>query len=264
MTSDVHAVMRDYIRTLSSRAWESLRHSQNLQPPFIDERGLRLGRPRLQLWRDASGFHDGEPHTLTVFQPFNPIAAPLLRKGVWKRSEDQRPLYEFYEQRTRAELPEPWPTFDVQDKAIDRSAFEALLDEALRLRIPVAWPWQADRDELTSDVGMEGFEYFDLAEPQASVRCAWSVALPPEWQPAFGSEDGDVVSATNLSDNDLRPDVESGCSPGCRKDSHSVTTTVAKRHEHDSELRRIIDRWPRLSTSVRVALLAIVDAVALN
>ena len=29
---------------------------------------------------------------------------------------------------------------------------------------------------------MVGFEYFDLAEPQASLRCAWSVDLPPEWQ----------------------------------------------------------------------------------
>jgi hypothetical protein len=182
MTIDRHARIRKYVGILSSKAWDNLRNSQYLRPPLIDSRGMRFGRPKLLLWRDAAGFHDYEPHTLTVFQPFDDIS-PLARKAVWKQSDDLRPLQEFAEGKKQESLPEPLPTIEVYDKTIDGSRFDALLDEAVGLRIPVVWPWPKDRDSLTTDVGMVGFEFYDLAEPPARVRCAWSVDLPPEWQP---------------------------------------------------------------------------------
>ena len=177
-----HARIREYIGTLSSKAWDNLRNSQYLQPPLIDSRGMRFGRPKLQLWGDAAGFHDYEPHTLTVFQPFDDVS-PLVRKAVWKESDDLRLLRALVEGKTPENLPEPMPTFEVCDKIIDGSRFEVLLNDAVGLRIPVVWAWPTDRDSLTTDVGMVGFEFFDLPEPQARIRCAWSVDLPPEWEP---------------------------------------------------------------------------------
>lgn len=66
---------------------------------------------------------------------------------------------------------------------MESSEFEALLNQASDLRIPIAWSWPSDRYSVTTDVGMVGFEFVDIAEPQASLRCGWSMDLPPEWKP---------------------------------------------------------------------------------
>jgi hypothetical protein len=136
------------------------------------------------LWRTAEGFHDYEPETLTVFQPFDD-KEPLVRKAVWNRTEDQKPLHRFADGKALHDLPDPLPTIEVRDARIDTSAFETLLSQASKLRIPIVWPWPKDRDSVTTDVGMIGFEFFDIAEPQASLRCGWSMDLPPEWEPVM-------------------------------------------------------------------------------
>ena len=69
------------------------------------------------------------------------------------------------------------------DIEIDSTEFEARLAECFELRIPIVWPWPKDKESLTTDVGLLGFEYFDIAEPQASIRLAWSMDLPPDWEP---------------------------------------------------------------------------------
>lgn len=94
-----------------------------------------------------------------------------------------RPLHKFVEGAKLDDLPEPSPTIRVDVKSIDGCRFEALLDEAAALRIPVTWPWPKDRWRVTTDVGVVGFEFFDYAEPQARVRCSWAIDLPPGWQP---------------------------------------------------------------------------------
>lgn len=133
-------------------------------------------------WRTAEGFHDDEPETLTVFQPFE-SEAPIVRKATWKRSVDQRSHHRLLDGRASDDLNSQCPTIVVRDERIDSTGFEDILDQATSLRISIVWPWPKDKESLTTDVGMVGFEFFDLAEPQASLRCAWSVDLPPEWEP---------------------------------------------------------------------------------
>lgn len=181
MSEDLHPVMREFNKALSSRAWDELRNSQYVEPCLTDENGLRLGRRRLMLWISPSGFSEDKPHTLTVFQPFEETRA-LLRKAVWDTSVYSQILSEF-ENGKRAMLPEPRPTIRVSDTTINPEEFEARLAEGFELRIPILWPWPKDRDCLTTDVGLIGFEFFDIAEPQASLRCGWSMDLPPEWEP---------------------------------------------------------------------------------
>ncbi len=175
------ALMREYNKALSSRAWQDLRNSQYIEPSLIDEHGLRIGRPQLSLWTSPSGFCDDEPHTLTVFQPFKK-APPLLRKAEWKLSIDLQPLHKL-ESGELNSLPDPKPTINVVDTTIDGADFEGLLAQAFDLQLPIAWPWPKDRASVTTDVGTVGFEFYDIAEPQASIRCAWSIDLPPNWQP---------------------------------------------------------------------------------
>lgn len=174
--------MRDYVRALSNNAWDGLRNSAYLNPQLIDERGLRFGRRKLLLWRTADGFYDYEPETITVFQPFKD-EAPLVRKAVWNRSEDQKLLRKFAEGQATAKFPAPTPTIEVRDARLDPDEFDALLKRATELRIPIVWTWAKERDSVTEDVGMVGFEFYDIAEPQASLRCAWSADLPLEWEP---------------------------------------------------------------------------------
>lgn len=174
--------MRNTIRTLSIRAWDALRNSEYAEPRLIDAQGRRFGRRRLMFWRTAEGFHDDEPETLTVFQPFE-SEAPIVRKATWKRSVDQRSHHRLLDGRASDDLNSQCPTIVVRDERIDSTGFEDILDQATSLRISIVWPWPKDKESLTTDVGMVGFEFFDLAEPQASLRCAWSVDLPPEWEP---------------------------------------------------------------------------------
>jgi hypothetical protein len=134
------------------------------------------------LWRTAEGFHDYEPETLTVFHPFEE-EPPLVRRAIWNRSEDQKPIHKLVDGKATDDLPDPSPTIVVRDARIDSAEFDGALDQAKDLRIPIVWPWPKDRDSVTTDVGMIGFEFFDIAEPQASLRCGWSMDLPPEWEP---------------------------------------------------------------------------------
>lgn len=181
---DPHAGIREYNRTLSSRAWDTLRNSEYAAPKLIDDRGLRFGRKRLMLWRTAEGFHDYEPETLTVFHPFKE-EPPLVRRAIWNRSEDQKPIHKFIDGKAADDLPNPRPTIVVRDTRIDSAEFEVNVGQAANLRIPIVWPWSKDRDSVTTDVGMIGFEFFDIAEPQASLRCGWSMDVPPEWEPVM-------------------------------------------------------------------------------
>ncbi len=182
MNRDTLSKMRKLVKALTFEARHGLRYSEYVKPPLIDSQGYRFGRPRLLLWQDAEGFSDDEPQSLTVFQPFRNVA-PLVRKTVWKRSVDMRPLQEVAEARSSQQPLESQPTFEVSDRRIDGLQFEALLNDATGLRIPVVWAWPKDLDGLTEDVGMVGFEYFDQREPQARVQCCWSMDLPPEWEP---------------------------------------------------------------------------------
>lgn len=43
MTGDPHARLRQYVKTLSSKAWDDLRSRQDLEPALIDSRGCVLG-----------------------------------------------------------------------------------------------------------------------------------------------------------------------------------------------------------------------------
>ena len=182
MTDEILARLQEYNRAISIDAKDRLRHSQNLQPLLIDSRGLRLGQPKLRLWRDGADFNDYDPQTLTVFEPFDD-QAPLLRKAVWKFSVDTEATRECYEGRLLETLPKPIPTFEVQDRRIDRSRFEALLEEACEWRLPVVWPWHMEQDAVTSGSRTVGFQFYSKPQPQASVQCSWSVDLPPEWEP---------------------------------------------------------------------------------
>ncbi|TWT57124.1 hypothetical protein KOR42_04820 [Thalassoglobus neptunius] len=177
-----HLDLRNHIRTLSSLAWDSLNNSEFLKPGLIDERGLRFGRPRL--WRTADGFHDYEPETLTIFQPFKD-ESPLIRKAIWNRSADMKRVFEISEDQHSHTAFNPVPTITIQDASIEKDGFEAILVQANEIRLPLMWPWSNHRDNLTEDVGKVGMEVFDIAQPQASLRLEWSAEPPPEWKPAL-------------------------------------------------------------------------------
>lgn len=181
MASDPLATVREAISLMYQKAWGGLMRSEHLDPPLQDKQGLRHGRPQLLLWRDAEGFHDYEPHSLTVFQPFEKTP-PMVREATWQRSADMDSVAD-RQKRSARELRPLTPTWTVRDAVIDRTAYEAILQPAFSLSVPIAWPWPSDRDSLTTDAGAIGFEFFDLAEPQASIRCKWSVDLPPGWEP---------------------------------------------------------------------------------
>jgi hypothetical protein len=180
MSSEQRARLPRYANTLASKAWHWLEHSMFVPPALVDERGLRLGLPRVRLWRDASGFCDIEPYSLTVFHPLDKDAALLLRKAEWKRSHDLQYLRAAVDEMTTEERD---PTIEVRDVSLDTKECEAMLEKGMALKIPVVWPWADERWSVTEDAGMVGFEVFDLAQPQARVRLSWFVDVPSEWQP---------------------------------------------------------------------------------
>lgn len=179
MPSDHGAELPIYVTTLAIKAWHWLNNPMLVEPALVDQRGLRLGLQRIRLWSDTSGFCDIEPQTLTVFYPFDETCAPILRKAEWQRSKDL--------QRVPATIEiggkDIDPTIIIQDVRLDKTRLEEILQAAMSLRMSLCWPWQEDRRSITSDVGTVGFEVFDLSEPQARLRLAWSSDVPPGWAP---------------------------------------------------------------------------------
>jgi len=66
---------------------------------------------------------------------------------------------------------------------LDAIRLQSFFDRAAELAIPIAWRWQKHYASVTTDTGHVGFEFFDQSEPQASIRCSWSVDTPPGWEP---------------------------------------------------------------------------------
>jgi hypothetical protein len=48
--------------------------------------------------------------------------------------------------------------------------------------------------------------------------------------------------------------------PCCAADPSSARSTISSKNEIDPELRRLLDAWPSLSTPIRAAILALIEA----
>src|SRR5262245_44792111 len=90
MSCDDEAQLRKRVAHLWGEASHFLEGSMYIAPRLMDEHGGRRGIPRIRLWRNAGGFCEFGPCSITVFQSFafEKRATPFMRKVEWQKSHD--------------------------------------------------------------------------------------------------------------------------------------------------------------------------------
>ena len=167
---------------MNALAWFRLNRSGELNPIVGRDRDFH-GIQRLRLWDDAMGFgSELQPMTLTVFTPVSSKdRAPIVREAIWQRSMDLDRL--FKEAQDAKDVVAFKPTITVRDAPVPLMRFSALIEEASKFELPVAW--FCDRAGSTLDVGSVGVEFFGSSYPHAVLRLEWSIERPTNWEPVI-------------------------------------------------------------------------------
>jgi hypothetical protein len=169
-------------QAMNALAWFRLNRSGELNPTVGRERDFH-GIQRLRLWDDSMGFGcESQPMTLTVFTPVSSDDRdPIVREAIWQRRMDLDRL--FREARDSQDVVAFKPTITVRDAPVPSIRFSALLEEASRFELPVAW--FGDRARFMLDVGSVGVEFFGNSHSHAVLRLEWAVERPTNWEPVI-------------------------------------------------------------------------------
>jgi len=165
---------------INARAWWLLERSCQV-PPRLSRLSLPCGPPRFRLWNDAMGFDDGDPTTLTVFEPWTDTeeASCLVREAIWRRTPDLTTLSRRARESGKTVYMEP--TISVRDGRLSRCRVLDHLQMIAAVSIPVI---SIDNGGcVTTDVGSCGFEFLSRDQPTASIRLQWSDRKPDAWSP---------------------------------------------------------------------------------
>jgi len=165
---------------INARAWWYLENSARL-PPSVSRGRPFHGIPRLRLWDDAIGlFSEAGPTSWTVFELFTDTHArePVVRRAIWKRTEDLRKLHDEVQEANK--VLSLRPTISVRDVPVPEIELADFLSQAASFHVPIAW---LDDDGMDiTDVGSVGFEFLSRDQPPAVLRLQWSAGRPACWE----------------------------------------------------------------------------------